>query len=184
MLMVYYDGAEMADFIVEDEDSDIPAPKPKQKKKPAAPPPPPPPPPPPKTPSTSTSKFAWQPKTGGASSFSKTPSKPSGLPNGGSKTPIITPGKGKGKDDVRYPWLVDIKDADGNLPDHPDYDPRTLYIPQYAWNKFSPFEKQYWEIKAKNWDTVVFFRKGKFYELFENDACKSTTPFPLKHILK
>lgn len=42
----------------------------------------------------------------------------------------------------RYPWLANILDADRHPPDHPDYDPRTLYIPPMAWNRFSPFEKQ------------------------------------------
>jgi len=63
----------------------------------------------------------------------------------------------------RYSWLENIRDADGNPVGHPDYDPRTLYIPPAAWSKFTAFEKQFWEIKSKHWDTVVFFKKGKFY---------------------
>lgn len=27
-----------------------------------------------------------------------------------------------------------------------------------------------WEIKKKNFDVIIFFRKGKFFELFEEDA--------------
>ena len=54
--------------------------------------------------------------------------------------------------------------------DDPDYDPRTLYIPPSAWATFKPFEKQYWEIKAQHFDTIVFFKKGFFYELYEVDA--------------
>jgi DNA mismatch repair protein MSH6 len=69
---------------------------------------------------------------------------------------------------------------DRNPPGHPDYDPRTIYIPPGAWNKFSPFEKQYWEIKQKFWDTIVFFKKGKFYELYENDATVGHQLFNLK----
>lgn len=80
----------------------------------------------------------------------------------------------------RYPWLANIKDIDGNPPGHPDHDPRTVYIPPLAWSKFSPFEKQYWEIKQKFWDTVVFFKKGKFYELYENDATIGHQLFDLK----
>ncbi|KAI9807892.1 MAG: hypothetical protein M1825_005198 [Sarcosagium campestre] len=82
--------------------------------------------------------------------------------------------------DQRYPWLAKITDADRNPPDHPDYDPRTVYIPPLAWAKFSPFEKQYWEIKQKLWDTIVFFKKGKFYELYENDATIGHQLFDLK----
>ncbi|KZF26251.1 putative DNA mismatch repair protein Msh6 [Xylona heveae TC161] len=80
----------------------------------------------------------------------------------------------------RYPWLANITDADRNPPSHPDYDPRTIYIPPLAWAKFSPFEKQYWEIKQKFWDTIVFFKKGKFYELYENDATVGHQLFDLK----
>ncbi|KAL8741582.1 MAG: hypothetical protein Q9190_005831 [Brigantiaea leucoxantha] len=82
--------------------------------------------------------------------------------------------------DQRYPWLASITDADRNPPGHPDYDPRTVYIPPLAWSKFSPFEKQYWEIKQKFWDTIVFFKKGKFYELYENDATIGHQLFDLK----
>ncbi|KAI5295946.1 DNA mismatch repair protein msh6 [Ascosphaera acerosa] len=80
----------------------------------------------------------------------------------------------------RYPWLANIMDMDKHPPGHPDYDPRTIYIPPLAWTKFSPFEKQYWEIKQKFWDTVVFFKKGKFYELYENDATIGHQLFDLK----
>lgn len=80
----------------------------------------------------------------------------------------------------RHTWLVDIRDADGNKVGSSDYDPRTLYIPPMAWNKFSPFEKQYWEIKSKFMDTIVFFKKGKFYELYENDATVGHQLFDLK----
>ena len=80
----------------------------------------------------------------------------------------------------RYPWLANLKDADKNPPDHPDYDPRTVYIPPLAWSNFSAFEKQYWEIKQNLWDTIVFFKKGKFYELYENDATIGHQLFDLK----
>ncbi|RAL05952.1 mismatch repair ATPase MSH6 [Aspergillus ibericus CBS 121593] len=80
----------------------------------------------------------------------------------------------------RYAWLANIRDIDGHPIGHPEYDPRTLYIPPLAWAKFSPFEKQYWEIKQKFWDTVVFFKKGKFYELYENDATIGHQLFDLK----
>ena len=30
--------------------------------------------------------------------------------------------------------------------------------------------KQYWAIKAENFDKLIFFKLGKFYELFYDDA--------------
>jgi DNA mismatch repair protein MSH6 len=59
-----------------------------------------------------------------------------------------------------YSFLQDIKDVlvhltppckllthltlqkDGNRPNEPGYDPRTLYVPPKAWKDFTPFEKQ------------------------------------------
>lgn len=82
--------------------------------------------------------------------------------------------------ETRHPWLANITDIDRNPPAHPDYDPRTLYVPPGAMAKFSAFEKQYWEIKQKFWDTIVFFKKGKFYELYENDATVGHQLFDLK----
>lgn len=84
------------------------------------------------------------------------------------------------ENEERYQWLVNIRDADKRPVDDPNYDSRTLYIPSSAWAKFTAFEKQYWEIKCKMWDTVVFFKKGKFYELYENDAMIANTKFDLK----
>ncbi|KAJ9640182.1 DNA mismatch repair protein msh6 [Knufia peltigerae] len=100
-----------------------------------------------------------------------------------SNIPSKKPGKQKAhmtEPEQRHAWLEDVRDMDRNPPGHPDYDPRTLYIPPMAWAKFSPFEKQYWEIKQKFWDTIVFFKKGKFYELYENDATIGHQLFDLK----
>ena len=80
----------------------------------------------------------------------------------------------------RHSWLANEQDLDRRPPTHPDYDPRTLYIPPMAWSNFRPFEKQYWEIKHKFWDTIVFFKKGKFYELYEKDATIGAQLFDLK----
>jgi DNA mismatch repair protein MSH6 len=80
----------------------------------------------------------------------------------------------------RYSWLFDIRDKEGNRPGSENYDPRTLYIPSSAWKSFTAFEKQYWEVKQNLWDTVLFFQKGKFFELYENDATIGNQQFDLK----
>ncbi|KAK4124556.1 DNA mismatch repair protein Msh6 [Parathielavia appendiculata] len=80
----------------------------------------------------------------------------------------------------RYPWLANILDGSKNPPGHPDFDPTSIYIPPLAEKNFSPFEKQYWDIKKNLWDTIVFFKKGKFYELYENDATIGHQLFDLK----
>ncbi|CAL8074524.1 unnamed protein product [Calicophoron daubneyi] len=53
---------------------------------------------------------------------------------------------------------------------HPDYDPRTLYVPQDFLSKQSPGMRQWWEIKSRYADAILFFKVGKFYELYHMDA--------------
>ncbi|KAF9051391.1 muts domain V-domain-containing protein [Panaeolus papilionaceus] len=79
-----------------------------------------------------------------------------------------------------YSFLQDVKDKDGRRPGEPNYDPRTLLVPKFAWNSFTPFEKQFWEIKQYHYDTILFFQKGKFYELYEDDARIGHQQFDLK----
>ncbi|KAG2172300.1 hypothetical protein INT43_004842 [Umbelopsis isabellina] len=70
--------------------------------------------------------------------------------------------------------------SDSSFKGSENYNPRTLLVPKNAWDRFTPFEKQYWEIKCKHWDTIVFFKKGKFYELYEKDADIGHQEFDLK----
>ncbi|KAL9127596.1 MAG: hypothetical protein Q9217_003554 [Psora testacea] len=92
----------------------------------------------------------------------------------------VKPKAHSSKPEERYEWLANLRDADRNPVGHVDYDPRTVYIPPKAWANFSPFETQYWKIKQKFMDTIVFFKKGKFYELYEQDATIGHQLFDLK----
>ena len=71
-------------------------------------------------------------------------------------------------------------DKQGRRPDHPDYDKRTIFVPEKSLNDMTAFEQQFWEIKKNHYDTVLFFQKGKFYELYEDDALIGHTQFDLK----
>ncbi|WRT63564.1 uncharacterized protein IL334_000469 [Kwoniella shivajii] len=84
--------------------------------------------------------------------------------------------------DRRFDFLrpENLKDMDGNRPDHPDYDKRTLFIKESRLEALSPFERQFWRIKRHHYDTVLFFQKGKFYELYEDDAKIGHQEFDLK----
>ncbi|GAA5849819.1 hypothetical protein JCM8547_000574 [Rhodosporidiobolus lusitaniae] len=88
--------------------------------------------------------------------------------------------KDKQANEEVFSFLIDPKDIDGIRPNEPGYDPRTLYIPKSAWNEFTPFERQFWEIKQMHYDTVLFFQKGKFFELYEEDAAIGHREFDLK----
>ncbi|KGN45011.1 DNA mismatch repair protein MSH6 [Cucumis sativus] len=64
----------------------------------------------------------------------------------------------------------DRKDANKRCPGDPDYDPKTLHLPPYFVKNLSDGQRQWWEFKSKHMDKVLFFKMGKFYELFEMDA--------------
>ncbi|UZJ52175.1 hypothetical protein CBS101457_001495 [Exobasidium rhododendri] len=83
-------------------------------------------------------------------------------------------------EDLPYDFLLHPLDENRNAPNHPDFDPRTLYVPERTMKTLTPFEKQYWEIKRKHNDTVLFFQKGKFFELYEDDALIAHREFGLK----
>lgn len=80
----------------------------------------------------------------------------------------------------RYEFLIDVRDKNKIRKGEEGYDPKTLYIPSKYYQKFTPFEKQFWDIKSENFDTVIFFKKGKFYELYEDDAEIASKLFDLK----
>ncbi|CAI0425114.1 unnamed protein product [Linum tenue] len=62
------------------------------------------------------------------------------------------------------------RDAKRRLPTDVDYDARTLYLPPDFVRSLSGGQRQWWEFKSKHMDKVLFFKMGKFYELFEMDA--------------
>ncbi|CAG9832099.1 unnamed protein product [Diabrotica balteata] len=63
-----------------------------------------------------------------------------------------------------------IRDINKRKPDHPEYDSRTLYVPEKYLATLTPVMKQWWELKSRHMDTVLFFKVGKFYELYHMDA--------------
>ncbi|XP_021741550.1 DNA mismatch repair protein MSH7-like [Chenopodium quinoa] len=72
----------------------------------------------------------------------------------------------------KFEWLhpSKIRDANGRRPSDPIYDKRTLYIPPDVLKKMSASQKQYWSVKCQYMDVLLFFKVGKFYELYELDA--------------
>ena len=73
---------------------------------------------------------------------------------------------------LNYPFLQEdkIKDKNGRRPNDPKYDVRSVFVPESHLNTQTPGQRQWWELKSDNFDTVLFFKMGKFYELFHMDA--------------
>ena len=51
------------------------------------------------------------------------------------------------------------------LPWPPPAEPFAVVLPSVALHAES--QKQYWQVKSKYRDTIIFFKVGKFYELYE-----------------
>ncbi|GAB0489111.1 hypothetical protein MMPV_000327 [Pyropia vietnamensis] len=67
-------------------------------------------------------------------------------------------------------WSVVVRDSAGRPTTHPDYDETTLYVPPKAVAGLTPFQKQFWDIKRHAYHVIIFFKKGKFYEMYDKDA--------------
>lgn len=86
------------------------------------------------------------------------------------------PAKGP-QEESNYPYLKleflqpdKIKDIKKRSKNDPEYDPKTLYVPDSFLKQQTPAMRQWWELKSKHYDAVLFFKMGKFYELFNMDA--------------
>ncbi|XP_055233822.1 DNA mismatch repair protein Msh6 isoform X4 [Gorilla gorilla gorilla] len=69
-------------------------------------------------------------------------------------------------------WLKEEKRRDEHRrrPDHPDFDASTLYVPEDFLNSCTPGMRKWWQIKSQNFDLVICYKVGKFYELYHMDA--------------
>lgn len=65
----------------------------------------------------------------------------------------------------KFEWLnpFAIRDANRRRPNDPLYDKSTLFIPPDALNKMTTSQKQYWNIKCKYMDVVLFFKVVRFF---------------------
>ena len=71
---------------------------------------------------------------------------------------------------MSYGFLRDKQDAQGRRPGEEGYDKSTLKVKLRGDERFTPAQQQYWDIKKNYADMIIFFKMGKFYELFEDDA--------------
>uniref|UniRef100_A0AAR5Q4R4 DNA mismatch repair protein n=1 Tax=Dendroctonus ponderosae TaxID=77166 RepID=A0AAR5Q4R4_DENPD len=87
--------------------------------------------------------------------------------------------KAGGETSLDSGWLHDtlpflkpdkIRDAQRRPPSDPNYDPRTIYVPKDYLDSLTPAMRQWWILKSENMDAVLFFKVGKFYELYHMDA--------------
>jgi DNA mismatch repair protein MSH6 len=90
--------------------------------------------------------------------------------NGSDRDPFALDNSSADEWSRQHPWSVDVRDALGRAPNDPEYDPSTIYVPEEAERRMTPFQRQFWEIKRHHYNTVLLFKKGKFYECYDVDA--------------
>lgn len=61
-------------------------------------------------------------------------------------------------------------DGEERRPDHPDYDPSTVFIPKSEWQKMTPGMKRFWLSKSKNFDSVLLYRWARWFVVYYQDA--------------
>ena len=65
--------------------------------------------------------------------------------------------------DGTYIWLLFYdRDIEKHKSDDPDYSPKTLHVPDVFLNNQTPAMRQWWVLKAKHYDTVLFFKVSLF----------------------
>ncbi|XP_014220943.1 DNA mismatch repair protein Msh6-like [Trichogramma pretiosum] len=127
-------------------------------------------------------------KTSNAKSSSHKPKKACATKSLRSKTAKVTTAKSKdlpipetvvekSASSITWPHLTweflqtdHIMDKNKRRPDHPEYDPKTLYVPEEFFNKQTATMRQWWSLKSEHLDTLLCFKWGKFYELYHMDA--------------
>ncbi|XP_054456808.1 DNA mismatch repair protein Msh6 [Anoplopoma fimbria] len=75
-------------------------------------------------------------------------------------------------DHEKLEWCQDgrRKDRRRRRQTEDDYDPSTLYVPEDFLNRVTPGMRRWWQLKSEMLDTVIFYKVGKFYELYHMDA--------------
>jgi DNA mismatch repair protein MSH6 len=130
----------------------------------------------PKTPTTSKTPTMLQSvKTPKTPTTTRTPGSSSALDSTPSAGLVSSTGNSREPGSFTHEklsWLSEEnrKDKNGRRPHDPNYDPRTVLVPREFLKSLTPALRQWWEIKASNFDTVLFFKVGKFYELYHMDA--------------
>lgn len=70
---------------------------------------------------------------------------------------------------MRPKYLVDknkVLSISGDI----NYDPSSMHIPIEEYKFFTPTMIQFWNFKKDNFDKIICFKLGKFYEIFYDDA--------------
>ncbi|GFQ91601.1 DNA mismatch repair protein Msh6, partial [Trichonephila clavata] len=72
----------------------------------------------------------------------------------------------------KWTWLKNdaVVDESKNSVENDGFERSTIRVPPDFYKTLTPAMQQWWRLKEKNFDAVLFFKVGKFYELYHMDA--------------
>ncbi|GFX60169.1 hypothetical protein TNCV_4533301 [Trichonephila clavipes] len=72
----------------------------------------------------------------------------------------------------KWTWLKNgaMVGESKNCVENDGFERSTIRVPPDFYKTLTPAMQQWWRLKEKNFDTVLFFKVGKFYELYHMDA--------------
>ena len=65
----------------------------------------------------------------------------------------------------KFMWPSNRLDENKRRPDNPEYDEKTIYVPDHFLSTLPPAQAQWWKFKSRAWGSVMLFKVGKFYEV-------------------
>uniref|UniRef100_A0A0N5AS05 DNA mismatch repair protein n=1 Tax=Syphacia muris TaxID=451379 RepID=A0A0N5AS05_9BILA len=104
--------------------------------------------------------------------LNKTPLKTGERNSGSCKSPSMDGCENERFAHLEFSFLHpdNIRDANGRRPGSPEFCPRTLFVPEDFLKTQTPGHRQWWRVKSQYFDTILFFKVGKFYEMYHMDA--------------
>lgn len=81
----------------------------------------------------------------------------------------------------KFEFVRNPQDQNRRRPGDPDFDHTRIYIEPAVWNKLSEPQKLYWGIKKDNYNKIIFYQQGDFFNLFGPDAQVGIKEFDFKY---
>lgn len=81
----------------------------------------------------------------------------------------------------KFEFVRNPRDPEGRKPGDPDFDHTRLQISPSQMRDMTIPQRTYWEFKKDNYDKVIFYQQGDFYNMFGPDAQIGIKEFDFKY---
>jgi hypothetical protein len=84
----------------------------------------------------------------------------------------------------KFEFVRNPRDRENRTPTDPDYDHTRIRIPTKVYDSLTGPQQVYWTLKQDNYDKVIFYQQGDFYNMFGPDAQIGVKEFDFKYNAK